>query len=65
MPNKWLSSPKKGAKAAASLAIADGDANDKVETEDAKSNQSFTENPDLEAKDAQAAKELLATPSWR
>jgi len=65
MLNKWLSSPKKGTgtKAAAPLAILDGDVNDKPDTEEAKAleveakdaEDLHTENPD--AKDA---KDLLA-----
>ncbi|CAE7704751.1 unnamed protein product, partial [Symbiodinium sp. CCMP2456] len=51
MLNKWLSSPKKGTKAAAPLAIADGDVNEMLETEEAKSQNSPAEDLDLEAKD--------------
>ncbi|CAE7412068.1 unnamed protein product [Symbiodinium sp. CCMP2592] len=59
--NKWLSSPKKGtrSKAAAPHAILDGDVNDKPYTEEAKSENSIAENPDLEveAKETQVGVE--------
>ncbi|CAE7713638.1 unnamed protein product [Symbiodinium microadriaticum] len=52
MLNKWLSSPKKGTKAAAPLAIADGDVNEKLDTEE-DTTDLLAENPDfeVEAKD--------------